>query len=196
VDPSFEAIFRTSDGRQDNFRSRLFGLFSEEIVRVWAADTRAPYEDVGRPTLFAPGDIRGSTLDFMLRRRGDNRQFVAELKAEFAFEKYAYLRLSDPGQLRHHQGVPAFARLLEMTRSPGAYEVRVGGKRVVADGAVLVWGAVSEPGRQAVVETFGFTDVLSLEEILVDLRAWSSPAWRKRLGQFRSWSNGLFDALL
>ena len=38
----FEDVFQTGDQRRDNYRSRLFGMFSEDIARIWAQNPRAP----------------------------------------------------------------------------------------------------------------------------------------------------------
>lgn len=62
--PSFERLFRSGNARADKFMSRLFGIFSEDIVRCWAKDPQCPYEDLGRPTLKRPDEKRGYTLDF------------------------------------------------------------------------------------------------------------------------------------
>jgi len=55
---------------------------------------------------------------------------------------------------------------------------------------------VTPEGRAWAMEAYGFADVLSLEDMLRDLRAWQDPAWRLRMGQLREWSDGLFDGLL
>jgi hypothetical protein len=46
------------------------------------------------------------------------------------------------------------------------------------------------------VAVHGLAAVLSLEEMLVDLRAWRDPVWRDRVDLLRRWSAGLFDALV
>ncbi len=192
---SFEELFGSGDDRQDNFRARLFGIFSENVVRTWAGDPRAAYEDLHRPNLVAPGESRGATLDFTLKRRIDGACFVAELKAEVAFEGCRYLRLTTPRQVDHHRGGTAFDRLLRLAQTPPAYAVRVDGTPIEVAGAVLVWGAVEPAGRRAVMEEFGFADVLSLEDMLTDLRGWSSVPWRARIATYRRWADGLFDGL-
>jgi hypothetical protein len=78
----FEMIFDRGDVGRANFLSRLFGLFSEEVVRIWCAQPAARYEDLGRPTLTEQGKSRGYTLDFLLRERDSGSLFVAELKAK------------------------------------------------------------------------------------------------------------------
>jgi hypothetical protein len=192
---SFEDLFRSGDAHQDAFRARLFGLFSEEVVRTWAGDARAEHGDLGRPTLIAAGEARGTTLDFTLRRRSDDARFVAELKAELAFEGHRYLRLTTPRQLDHHAGGEAFRRFLSVTKKPTAYAVRVGGKSMDVAGGILVWGAISPGGRRAVIEEFGFADVLSPEDMLSDRHDWGSAAWRQRISTYRRWAAGLLDAL-
>src|SRR5688500_205868 len=87
----FERLFRTESQARDNYRSRMFALFSEEIVRAWSRNERAPYRDVGRPTLWVGNAF--ATLDFTLQRRSDGKLFVAEQKAELAWAGYKQLRL-------------------------------------------------------------------------------------------------------
>ncbi|MGF1665790.1 MAG: hypothetical protein ACFCVC_05910 [Acidimicrobiia bacterium] len=101
-----EDVFRSPEPGRDKFLSRLFGLSNEEVVRAWAADERAPYEDLGRPTLRWPADAAWHTLDFTLRRRSDGAVFVAEMKCDLEFEGYRYIRLSDVHHVERHLGVP------------------------------------------------------------------------------------------
>ncbi len=190
----FEDIFRSNDPRRDNFLARLFALFGEEIVRHWCRCPGAAYEDLGRPTVRAADDPRGHTLDFTLRRKADGALFAAEMKCELAWEGYRYLRLTHPDQVVHHHG-PAFQKLLALARDPAAFEVRTGGRPVTVSGAVLVWGALDDAGRSAAMDTFGFGDVLSVEAMLDDLRAWKPDHWIQRVGQLRAWSGELFDNL-
>ena len=42
---------------------------------------------------------------------------------------------------------------------------------------------------------YGFADVLSLEDVLRDLRAWDAPDWRATVELYRRWANELFDGL-
>ncbi len=188
----FEDVFQTGDQRRDNYRSRLFGMFSEDIARIWAQNPRAPYLYLGRPTIFEGAAY--ATVDFLFQAP-DGRRFVAEQKSELAWMGYAYLRLVDAGQVDHHRGKPAFDWFLEAARDPGKRLVRVAGKPVAVDGAILVWGAVDPAGRDAAMQACGFHDVLSVEEMLDDLRVWRDPAWAARLDELDAWSSGLLEAL-
>jgi len=191
----FEEIFRTDNSARDKFLSRLFGLFSEEVVRHWCRCFAAPYEDLGRPTLRTLGEMRGHTLDFTLRHRETGRVFAAEMKCELEFENYRYLRLTAAWQVRHHRSV-AFQKLLRLARDPEAFEVRVGGRAVKVDGAVLIWGALTAEGRNAVIREYNFADVLSVEAMVEDLRRWKAAGWAEVVEQFRRWSTELFDFLV
>lgn len=191
---SFEAIFQSDNRARDKFLSRYFGLLSEDLVRQWCRRTEAVYEDLGRPTLYAPGEQRGSTLDFTLRHRATGKTFVAELKCELEYENYRYLRLSEPGQLGHHTST-AFKKLLTVASHPHALESRVAAKPLHVDGAILIWGATTPQGREAVMHDHGFADVLSVEEMLVDLHRWGDSHWQQRVAEVRVWTEHLLTHL-
>ncbi len=66
----FEDLFRSNNPRRDNFLSRLFGMFSRHRgLRI--SDERAPYHDLGRPTLWDPPAF--ATIDLTLQSRSDGR---------------------------------------------------------------------------------------------------------------------------
>ena len=176
------------------YLSRVFGIFSEEIVRIWASDPRAPYEDLGRPSLRMLDEKTGSTLDFTLRSRCTGKTYVAELKCEIEYQDYRYLVLAGPKQLDHHSKA-AFAALLAAAARHADQRAYVGRSEILIDGAILIWGASTPEGRAAVVSAKGFFEVLTLAEIIADLRTWNSEPYRALLKQRRSWSNELYDAL-
>ena len=109
---AFAQFFQSAEPARDNYLSRLFAFFAEDIVRAWCSCPLASYEDLGRPTLLVQGETRGHTLDFTLRKRVAGVPLVAELKCELAYERCRYLTLADPSQLLHHHGKPAFAKRL------------------------------------------------------------------------------------
>ena len=181
---SFEALFRSGHAGRDNFRSRLFGMFNEEIVRCWAANVHAPYRDLGRPTLWTPPEF--ATLDFTLQSRADGRSCstFAEGRWSSAFEGYRYLRLTAASQVQHHATKRAFLWFLDVAREPASHLVKVGARPMAVSGAILVWGAVQPAGRADAIETYGFEDVLAIEACARDLR---------ELGRFGLASTGRGD---
>lgn len=193
----FVSIFKQPEvsAARGKYLSRVFGIFSEEIVRIWASDPRAAYEDLGRPTLRTDGEKSGSTLDFTFRSRETSKAYVAELKCEIEYQDYRYLVLAESHQLGHHSK-PAFAALLAAAAKQPELRAYVGKKEIVIDGAILVWGAATPSGRALVSAEKGFFAVLTLAEIIADLQAWRSENYRALLEHRRAWSNEMYDALL
>lgn len=199
---SFEDVFKTANGQRDNFLSRVFAMLSEEPVRIWGESQESPYEYIGRPTLKAPGEARGQTIDFALKAKLDGRVFVAELKCELAFQNYGYLVLDSCAQVQRHikERKEAFLRFLAMARNPDTYVVSVtdrsGRSRVIkASGAILIWGSVTAEGRRAAKQEFGFADVLSLESIIRDLLESDNLAYLEFMAEREHWCVELFRGL-
>ncbi len=204
---SLESVFKTDGLERGNFLSRVFGLFNEEPVRLWAEMESSPYEYLGRPTLYPKEDSGWTTLDFAFRRREDGRIFVAEMKCEIAYESFRYMTLTRIEQVQRHlteqkrQNKKSFPRFLEAARYPDRFQCRVtsrsGQRRDVAiDGAILVWGSVSVVGRKAVQSEFGFADILSVEEIINDLIQSGDASYAEFVRQRGQWSDELFQSLL
>lgn len=183
------------ENQRSKYLSRLFGIFSEKVVEHWANDERAPYENLGRPTLKTPEDTRGHTLDFTFRCRLSGRIYASEMKCEIEYQNFKYFILEKTQQLDHHRK-PAFEAFLTSARYPEKYAVRTKGNEVEIDGAILVWGAVSASGKREVMSDKGFHDILSVEEICRDLVKWRNPEYLEMIEQYRSWSNSLFDGLI
>ncbi len=195
----FQQLFQTHNLDRDNFLSRVFGIFNEKIVRCWAHDPHAPYEDLGRPTLQLPILQRQCTLDFTFRSRADGRIYIAEMKCELAYQNYRYLTLEHPAQLDHHAHRPAFQIFLDAAQNPGHYHdnVRVqGGDPLPIHGAILVWGRYTDEGRDRVMAHYGFADVLSLENIVRDLLVWQNQEYMNLICNYQRWCMELFNGLL
>lgn len=191
--PKLEEVFRSATPGRDSFLSRLFGIFSEEVVHHWCRQPHALYEDLGRPSLYSDGAYR-HTLDFMLRSRETGDVYISELKCELQFENYRYLRLRDESQLRLGKRGASFDAFMALARDPSAYEIRVNAKRMTPAGVILVWGAMHPDGK-AMAAGHQIADVLSIEDMLDDLSLWKPIEWSDRVRELRGWSNALFDHL-
>jgi len=114
----FHSIFRraASPIARAKFLSKIFGIFSEEIVSLWAQDERARYDSLGRPTINTPGDNRRYALDFTLRERSSGNIYVAEMKCEIEYQNFKYFVLERVERLEHHKK-PAFEGLFELAPS-------------------------------------------------------------------------------
>ena len=193
---SFELIFRRegAEAARAKFLSRLFGVFAEEVVRLWATDDRSPYQSLGRPTLTPVGCSKGYTLDFTLQDRSTQKVYVVEMKCEIEYQNFRYFALEGAWQLDHHSK-PAFKAFLDAASGTSEQRVVVNGKQVRADGAILIWGSVTETGRSSVISALGLHEVLSVANICRDLVAWQHAEYAALLDKRRAWTLELFDGL-
>ena len=190
----FQNLFQSMNGPRDKFLSRLFGIFNEEIVRCWCQDNRAPYRNLGRPTIKPASHLRGLTLDFAFQSKSDNAVYVGEMKCELEYENYRYLTLESPMQLEHHRK-EAFRLFLDIAQNAKQYIVTVGGRPQLVSGSILVWGSYTESGRASVIAKYRLHDILSLESIIADLLAWENKDFNELLDKYQTWSNELFTRL-
>ena len=189
-------------GDRAKFLSRVFGIFSENIVRRWSASAGAPYKNLGRPTVRFDGEATRSTLDFTLRHKESTKTYVAEMKCEIEYEKFKYFVLTSPEQLDHHTTKPAFRSFLRAAREPSAARVTVKCRRsvrlpvpVAVDGAILIWGAATPMGCADVRENFKLADVLTVESMVDDLTRWDDKKYVAMLEDRRKWLNEMFYGL-
>lgn len=194
---SFESIFRQDHlgAARAKFLSRVFGIFSEEIVRLWAGDERAPYKNLpGRPTLRRPHDNRGHTLDFLLEDRFTGKKYVTEMKCEIEYQEFRYFVLHNVAQLSHHRK-DAFKEFLASAKPHSDQRVTTQGSEIQTDGAILIWGSVTAEGRQAVKNHYALHEVLSVAEICGDLSTWQHEGYLRLLSERKMWSNQLYEGL-
>lgn len=184
-----------ADNARAKFLSRVFGIFSEQIVSLWADNARSPYENLGRPTLKIDETDRGHTLDFTFRERASGRVYVSEMKCEIEYQNFKFFVLEHVSHLDHHKK-PAFEAFLRAAHPTDSQTIYVGRRKMDSDGAILIWGAASPEGRRGVIEAKGFHDVLSVEDICADLAAWECLRYAELIQQRREWCNRLFDGLL
>ena len=180
------------------FLSRVFGIFSENIVRLWSASAGAPYEDLGRPTVRFDGEATRSTLDFTLRHKKSNKIYVAEMKCEIEYQNFQYFVLTSNEQLDHHKK-PAFQAFLRAAREPSAARVTVRRRSVrrsvPVDGAILIWGAATPCGCADVRERSKLADVLTVESMVDDLTRSNDEDYVAMLKDRCEWLNEMFYGL-
>jgi hypothetical protein len=191
---SFPDFFRTPNRSRDRYIARLFALFSDEAVRYWCEAKLGPYEYLGRPVLKAVELERPVSLDFALKERATGKVYAALQRALVEFDDYRYLTLRDGGQLIHLPD-KNFQHFLKFAEHPGSYRVELKGRYIDASGAVLVWASATPEGRASAKSLYGFADILSLEELLAQLRTKMPQQWKNRLGELKSWNTQLLDFL-
>jgi hypothetical protein len=166
----------------------------------WCTCEQADSRNLGRPTIRANDSKARAILDFALEAtRGPlcGQVFVAEMKCWLAAEKGRHLRLTtmdfaDAFRVEN----PSFQIFLDFARSPGGFRISVKGepRAVPADGAILIWSAVTQEGRDA-ARTLAISRVLSVEEMLGNLNDWNCESWRQCVARYAGWSTELFRYL-
>ena len=165
------ALFQDGSPGKGSFLSRVFGIFNEEIIRIWARDEKSPYNiHERRPTLYEGS--RSYTLDFLFEKNSE--LYVSEMKCEIQYKNYKYWRLTNPKQLEHHVSKRAFELLLQLSRDSHSVPVKAAGESIEVKGTVLVWGAATPAGIKAVRDHFGISDVLTVESCVRDLLEWNN----------------------
>ena len=188
----FIDTFQQGPEEKGAYLSRIFGIFSEQIVRIWARDERSPYSVAERrPTLY---DLsKPYVLDFLFLQ--DGKTYVSEMKCEIQYQNYRYWTLTDATQLEHHRKKRAFQLFLDVARDPESVPVKAGDS-VAPDGAILVWGSVTLAGVQSVRQQFGFKDVISVEKCIRDLVEWGNLEHQELIADRRKWTDDLYRALV
>jgi hypothetical protein len=187
----FAEIFQDGPPEKGSFLSRVFGIFNEEIIRIWARDSRSPYNiHEHRPTLYE--NKKRYTLDFLLEKNGD--LFVSEMKCEIQYQNYRYWRLNSTRQLEHHRKKRAFELFLNISQDPSSVLVKAG-EAVKIKGTVLVWGAATDQGVAEVTREFGISDVLTVESCIKDLSTWGNQEYESFLCAREQWLASLFTRL-
>jgi len=191
----FRSVFNGQSRSRDKFLSRVLGIFSEEIARIWFGSEKSPYLDLGRPTIYdiSPGK-KHYTLDFTLQSKTDKKLYISEMKCEFEYENYKYLTLTSCEQLKHHKG-RAFKIFLDIAKQPNKYKIRINGKPNLANGSILVWGSVTHDGVDSVRNNFSIYDILSLEEMINDLISIENKQFIDLISNYKMWCQFLFEHL-
>ena len=189
----FLQIFKTSNPQKDKFLARSFGIFSEEIVKIWCRDKRSPYEELGRPTL-KKGSGKQCTLDFTFKSRRTDRIYICEMKCWLEYQNYHCLILDSMKTLWEAWNF-AFECFLDFSKRKNRYVVKINREPVRAAGSILIWATVSKQGRKAVMKETGLYDVLSLEDIVTDLISWQNEEYQNFLNQRLEWFKALTNDL-
>lgn len=205
------------EDKRGKFLSRLFGIFSEEIVKIWCENNKSPYENIGRPTLIT-SDGNYYVLDFTFVDK-ENNKFIVEMKSEIQYENYKYMVL-DPDKnvdyLSHHLKKRAF----KLFANKSWVMLKIKGKEIGDEekfGTILIWGSLEErfsitssmPSSEEqeflnnmnskwkdMYKEFNNVDrILSVEQMINDLVEWKDENYLDFVKKYQDHSNELFNNL-
>ena len=188
--------FKTVNSKRDNFLSRVFGIFNEDIVRLWCNNSNSHYDDLGRPSLYYcdTDKYTHTTLDFTLQNKETKEIFISEQKCELAYQNYRYLELNSSDQLKHHDK-KAFKRFLQVAKTPNSYNVKIHGQEYSVSGSILIWGRVNVDNKEDIKKHFRFQDILSIENMINDLLEWEDDDYKKYINRRYEWMKELMSNL-
>lgn len=178
---------------RDKMLARVFGIFSEEIVRIWCRSGISIYEDLGRPRIYNNND-KGYSLDFTLKSKETGKSYVSEMKCWVEYQEYKFMTLRKVSQLDAMES-PAFNLFLDIANKPGCYDVYVGNNKIKVCGSILVWGDVDDAGRKEIISNCNFSDILSIKNIIEDLVSTNNPEFFSFIDSRKKWCDELFIKL-
>ena len=192
----FVSLFKQdeADRKRGKYLSRLFGIFSEDIVRIWAADKKCHYEDLGRPSIRFEG--KTYTLDFTFQHKQSRKVYIVEQKCEIEFQNYKFFILDKKEQLSHHiKAKKAFMAFLEAAKK-NIISASISKQEIKIDGTILIWGAATQKGINDIKLEYEIDDILTLEKIIDDLILWRNDNFYKFVKDRIVWSNEMLSGLL
>ena len=192
----FVSLFKQdeADRKRGKYLSRLFGIFSEDIVRIWAADEKCHYEDLGRPSIRFEGETY--TLDFTFQHKQSKKVYIVEQKCEIEFQNYKYFILDKREQLFHHiKAKKAFVAFLEAAKK-NIISASISKQEMKIDGTILIWGAATPKGINDIKLEYEIDDIFTLEKIIDDLILWRNEDFYKFVRDRIVWSNEMLSGLL
>ena len=192
----FVSLFKQdeADRKRGKYLSRLFGIFSEDIVRIWAADVNCHYKDLGRPSIRFEG--KTYTLDFTFQHKQSRKVYIVEQKCEIEFQNYKHFILDKKEQLFHHiKAKKAFVAFLEAAKKNIIFS-SISQQEIKIDGTILIWGAATPKGINDIKLEYKIDDIFTLEKIIDDLILWRNEDFYKFVRDRIVWSNEMLSGLL
>ncbi len=192
----FVSLFKQdeADRKRGKYLSRLFGIFSEDIVRIWAADENCHYKDLGRPSIRFEG--KTYTLDFTFQHKQSRKVYIVEQKCEIEFQNYKHFILDKKEQLFHHiKAKKAFVAFLEAAKKNIIFS-SISQQEIKIDGTILIWGVATPKGINDIKLEYKIDDIFTLEKIIDDLILWRNENFYKFVRDRIVWSNEMLNGLL
>ena len=153
--------------------SRVFAIFSEDIMRLYFNGVNSKYSDLGRPSRKKGRD--GPVWDFTIE--DDGKLYVAEMNCEISLDGYKYACLDSEKWVKRQEDSNNFGVLMKIAKGEDRKPVRISSSTdkalrdgFVPDGVVIIWGSVDSSTRQSLIAKYDkLHDVLSVEDAISKL---------------------------
>ena len=159
--------------------ARVFGLFAEDIVRLWTRlpNSPCPYLDLGRPSFYDEhGKYTNQTFDFAFVPKGQSepkRFWLGELKSWVDYESGRHAMLTQEMAQKHAEDIWA---CIEGKQAKVKKAAGTEGVPMRCEGVILVWPCSAEITLRDPLK-----GVVTLERVLRDLNAPGRPDDLKKM---------------
>ncbi len=195
---------------ENNYISRLIGLFGEKISEIWINNC-SDYKNCGRPTIkwTHNGKLKRATLDFLLEREG--KYYIVEQKNFFAYNKGKLRRIDNSIEFRaafkswnktKTNATPAW-EIFNSFEKHNDYIVKVGKiEYKELSGKILFWSDLKEADKDNFLDytkelnSVRYNNVFGLVQMIDDLNKKSDPDYTALIKKYVSWNDNLFSNLL
>ena len=186
------SIGKTNNIERDKFVSRFFGLFNEEIARIYFNSSYSMYLNLGRPTIKKDG--KKYTLDFTLKNKETEKIYICEMKCEMQYNNYSRLELEAFKQISSHKK-EAFKWFLDIANNPSIYKIETNKNAVNADGIILLWGKITNDIEKIIEikKHFNIHDILSLENMINIMIKNDHKEYYDYINKRKKWINDFFE---
>lgn len=188
-----------------NFLSRFFGIFSEEIVKNWCSNpNNKNYTNIGRPTIHTQGGEK-YTLDFYLQNKKTGKNYIVEQKSFYGYKKGKlsvinqntdFISAFDNWSNSKQQRTKAWEAFLSFDAKRGD-EVKVAKTEYKTQGKILIWSSCKDnETKKWFCKKLGIDDILTLEEMIIDLVNWKDIGYKKSLLEKKKWVDVFIEECL
>jgi len=194
---NFEYLFEKTKNQkisseEQNFFSRLFGLFYEKIVPIWC-NINKEYEYIeGRPSLYnLKNQYLHRTYDFVFKK--NEKLFLVEQKNWIAYENFKFLEINKNNlkKIKHH--LDKDEELNKFCSDPKNYIVKVNQEKKEIQGVIFIWPRVSINDLEYCKKELKVYDILSFEEMIKEIK--HEKAFIGLIEKYQNWCNDFFDRL-
>ena len=181
-----QKIFKNADEKQNNLLTRVFGIFSEEIINCWLAYPDCEYKNLGRPSIYKKNE-RPSTLDFLFeKKKGTNKGalYIVEQKCLFSYNKGNLLCMTETNlehfekwstqKAKYSKAWKDFREIHSYLKNEDVVIKWKGStpeltKKVV--GNILIWGKWMDNTKHADPK---IDKIISMESIMNEMNEWDN----------------------
>lgn len=188
-----------------NFLSRIYGVFSEEIVKIWCDnENNKEFEYIGKPHINI-GNRKPLELDHLLKSK--NTYFIVEQKNFHGYKNGKLASMEDTDSFfknfetwskekSKNQKSKAWDIFINFREHPK--EVKYNGESFPDIKTLLIWSKGTPEGKRKFIENsgIGVSEVLFLLDIKNDLIQWDDQKYKELIKGKKEWIDELFNDLL